>query len=651
MSEQALAGEQEYDVFISHSSQDKRQVEALKVALESRDISCWVSYRDLELAREFPAEIVAGIKQSRAFIVVISSAAVESEYVRGEVKIARDHRRRVLPVRLDDAPLRHGLELLLSLPQQVNLFEGSLEAQYDRIARALKSDDGPSQLLPMAASSPLRSRSRAVFWGVGLLLAGLLIQQLLQVWFVERARSGVEEALKGDVTDFIDRAQQEQMRRAGVADPGNGPTVQFQDWAGQGVQLQISKSPRNTRAFYSTDGRQFVEYGRSTTFQPAKDGKFIVMLKDAAGKEVAQFDRSADFAAAMRASLEESARIRVAEPQDWGCDVYGCRFLEYSKNPVVCSAFVAGINFGTAPNDAKSNTACEPQTGQLCVSAADLPFQLRPGNPVRSRLTLLDGSQLQVDIPTVLAMNMRAHGVADVASLDRWLELQPLTERNPKGRAPFAAARYSPPYNGGAGAFKVLYGVDACDSQRARLLADSDGRGLIDAGEYRGEALNAYYVPGPIQHDNPVILDTTTKALALAVDHGDGRTTGPYWYSFNAGRIAQHTGAVGETPEIICPGAAGGYVEQTYRVCRAANPLAWSKVVAVRLGREQGALSQEIKIHFDAEEYLRSDCRVDLNRCPPFFFKIPPGWTDVFSAIAMADGKAQRVVRHVLPKE
>lgn len=642
-----------HDAFVSHASPDRDAVEELISQLEKRDVRCWLASRNLRPAQDFSQGIIDSISRSKTVVLVISAASVASDYVRAEVKYARDQRKKIITVRLEDVELG-ALGLFVSLNHHIDLFESPRDAQYARVATAVLSDENVPGTL--AARSRLPRWAKPMIAPVGsavLVLAAIFGVQTCQMRSaMQQARQAVPDLKK--IKEQMEAEQKRQLEQAGV---DTGPSVEFNDWGRSGVQLNVRQLPRNMLPFYTVDGRELVEFQRRMTFMPTDGGKFTLVLKDAAGNEVERLDRTAQFAAAMKQSIEESVTKRLEEKNEWGCDVYGCRFQEYSQNPVMCSAYGKQVGFGAATSrigDFKAiATSCTSNTGTMCVSASDLSFPLRPGSKIFTEITLLNDDKVELELPVAMSMTMRSTELTQESSTDHWLELKPVVDRNPPGRAPFAAVRYIPP-DAAVGSFNVLFGVDACDSEQARLMADTDGRGLVEAiSPYRSSPLPVYYSPGQGQkrlNDAALAIGPDTKLIGLAVEHGDGRTTGPYWYSFNAAKVAEHTGAPGAEPQIVCQGGGNDYISQDFRVCRAANPLAWSKVKAVKLGPEQNSLSHEIKVRFSGDEYLRTDCRVDLDRCPPFLFHIPKGWTDVFSAIVTTDGKTQRVARHVLPQ-
>ena len=77
-----------HDVFISHSSADKRAADAACAVLEARGIKCWIAPRDLQPGSDWGESIIAAIEQSRIMLLLLSTQANSSPQIRREVERA-----------------------------------------------------------------------------------------------------------------------------------------------------------------------------------------------------------------------------------------------------------------------------------------------------------------------------------------------------------------------------------------------------------------------------------------------------------------------------------------------------------------------------------------------------------------------------------
>jgi len=75
-------------VFLSHSSKETAEVESLRAALEARGIACFLDVLELRAGDELVAALKEKVQGARAFVVVLSPAAVSSKRVRQEIEWA-----------------------------------------------------------------------------------------------------------------------------------------------------------------------------------------------------------------------------------------------------------------------------------------------------------------------------------------------------------------------------------------------------------------------------------------------------------------------------------------------------------------------------------------------------------------------------------
>ncbi|RUP32987.1 MAG: TIR domain-containing protein [Mycolicibacterium sp.] len=111
----------ESKVFISHASADARAAIALVDDLERAGISCWIAPRDILPGRDYATEIVNAIRRSSVVLLLVSAHSNQSEHCLRELEIAVNADAKLLPLRLDSAPLSPGFEYRLSTIQWTTL--------------------------------------------------------------------------------------------------------------------------------------------------------------------------------------------------------------------------------------------------------------------------------------------------------------------------------------------------------------------------------------------------------------------------------------------------------------------------------------------------------------------------------------------------
>jgi TolB-like protein len=184
--------------FVSYASADRAMAEALSAYLERRGIRCWMAPRDVPAGALYADAIVRAINDSSALLLLLSRASIGSSHVGKELERASSKRKRIIAVRLDEAPLTPAFEYFLSESQWVDVPAEQREVAFARLVQALSSGAAQPTAAPPAppaasaapaapAAPPARRpwRRGAAFGGLALavVLAGGLL-----AWSLHRAR-------------------------------------------------------------------------------------------------------------------------------------------------------------------------------------------------------------------------------------------------------------------------------------------------------------------------------------------------------------------------------------------------------------------------------------------------------------------------------
>jgi len=94
--------------FLSHSSKDKPFIRQLAADLTSNGVGVWLDEQRIRVGDSIPERIAQGLAESDYFMIAVSAASVESEWVKKELNSAlvREIEKRrvsVLPLKLDDS--------------------------------------------------------------------------------------------------------------------------------------------------------------------------------------------------------------------------------------------------------------------------------------------------------------------------------------------------------------------------------------------------------------------------------------------------------------------------------------------------------------------------------------------------------------------
>ena len=102
------------DVFISYSSQNKEAAQAICHALEQNEIRCWMAPRDIPYGAQYGDVIDDAIKACKVVVVLFSETAASSQWVNGELNVAFEEQKTIIPFRLDQTPLKGQTRVMLN---------------------------------------------------------------------------------------------------------------------------------------------------------------------------------------------------------------------------------------------------------------------------------------------------------------------------------------------------------------------------------------------------------------------------------------------------------------------------------------------------------------------------------------------------------
>jgi uncharacterized protein YjbI with pentapeptide repeats len=135
-----------HSCFISYAHADAPFVDALTDQLRKAGIGFWRDAVSLRVGEPFEVGIAQAIGRFDRFLVVLSAAALQSQWVRKEAELAWNLRREdIVPIRLDDAVLREGDEFWVKLRNGPHIGDFSrwperrhFRAEIDRLVAALR---------------------------------------------------------------------------------------------------------------------------------------------------------------------------------------------------------------------------------------------------------------------------------------------------------------------------------------------------------------------------------------------------------------------------------------------------------------------------------------------------------------------------------
>ena len=160
-----------HDVFISHSSADKRAADAACAVLEARGIKCWIAPRDIRPGSDWGESIITAIERTRIMLLLLSRQANSSPQIRREVERAVNRSIIIIPVRLENVMPGRSLEFFLSTSHWMDAFPPPFENHLENLARTIHQIVFGSQVPFSQTKIPV-----APWWqrhGLALLLAAV----------------------------------------------------------------------------------------------------------------------------------------------------------------------------------------------------------------------------------------------------------------------------------------------------------------------------------------------------------------------------------------------------------------------------------------------------------------------------------------------
>ena len=136
-----------YDVFLSHSAQDKDVVRAIAQRLKDDGLKVWFDEWKIKPDDSIPAKIEDGLEHSRVLVLCMSAHAFGSEWAQLEAGTFRfrdplNKERRFVPLRLDAAPIKGSLAQFL----YINWLPANRGQEFAKLLEAC----GPPVIPPLA---------------------------------------------------------------------------------------------------------------------------------------------------------------------------------------------------------------------------------------------------------------------------------------------------------------------------------------------------------------------------------------------------------------------------------------------------------------------------------------------------------------------
>lgn len=154
----ALSPDPAKAVFVSYVFKDREAALELCRRLEEAGIACWIAPRDVRPGDDYGESILRAIDSATTTILMFSRHTSDSPHVRNEIERSVNKRKRLIPIRLEDAPPRGSLELHLATAQWIDAWNLAPEELTRQVVAAVR----PETVIPFSQNPVEKERSGPV---------------------------------------------------------------------------------------------------------------------------------------------------------------------------------------------------------------------------------------------------------------------------------------------------------------------------------------------------------------------------------------------------------------------------------------------------------------------------------------------------------
>ena len=176
-----------HDVFISYSSRNSTAAQAICHELEDNGIKCWMAPRDIMGGKKYGDLIDDAIISCRVFLLIYSADSLASQWCNGELNVAFDLGKTIIPYRIDATPLKGAMRVILNqthwieaYPDYKTRFKELVAVVAQTLGITISTTESAPDATEESETSAKPNKAKRYWWVVLCLLAlGVAIWRLL----------------------------------------------------------------------------------------------------------------------------------------------------------------------------------------------------------------------------------------------------------------------------------------------------------------------------------------------------------------------------------------------------------------------------------------------------------------------------------------
>ncbi len=182
-----MSTETKYDVFISYSRKDIKEVKVFIARLkrEIPSLTIWIDYNDIKPAEAYEEKIVSAIDSSKCVLLFASNHSMQSKHVKREISYAENVEKKVIPLLLNGSNLRTGLFLYKF--GEINYIDTTNDIHINQLVDDLRDisnsnneePDPPETLLTRLKNYFVKHRIRVIYVSIIVLMLAIITPYVL----------------------------------------------------------------------------------------------------------------------------------------------------------------------------------------------------------------------------------------------------------------------------------------------------------------------------------------------------------------------------------------------------------------------------------------------------------------------------------------